>query len=1409
MKQTLWGRALSLLLTLSLMASLLPAALAAGEDGGGTGDTPEASDVTIALDTDQIAMHPGDDDQHIRATLKGTDEKLPITWASDNKDVVTLAPREGDNTIVDLTAHKAGTAIISASVTPPGAKEPVVAECTVTVTPSNVTGVSVYPAEIQLAPGAVRQLEATVTPDSADQTVKWESSDPSVAAVDDNGLVTAKAAGEAAITATAGNYKAKCVVTVEGIVLESTSLTLRERETHTLQYHVYGVKDSVTWESSQPDIVRASGNYLYALAEGEATITATVDGTTYSVSCRVTVKKNTAAVIGSSASAGDPLRFSDIQSQMEDRCRTVLGRSLQYIGGLSVSTSQGTLYYRYQSESDTGLGVGTGELFYTNPGSGRYGLSDVTFVPKPDFSGTAVISYTGYADATTFFQGTIEVEVEEPDNLEYSITGQNALQFNAEDFNRICLSRTGRTLSYVVFSLPAADRGTLYYNYISPESYGGLVEAGTQYRRSSSPNLSDVYFVAAGGFRGEAIVSYTGYDSYGTAFRGHITIHVSAESGAGDLNYSITQGGRLTLDDDDFDDLSRDLTGYALDYVRFTLPEASEGILYYNYSGSGSGTRVTEGRNYYQNSSPYLRRVSFVAHDDFTGTVELRFTAWDVKGNRFSGTIEIAVGSGASGDIRYSTYEEGRVTFDDNDFNELSLELTGSSLRYVRFQLPSPAVGTLYYNYRSGSYDSKVVENRSYYRSSSPYLDRITFVPARGFNGTASVSFEGWSMSGERFSGRVDIDVGSVGGGDIHYSVYQNGRVTFDDDDFNELSLELTGRSLRYVRFTLPSSSVGTLYYNASGSSSGSRVTAGQNYYRTSSPYLEKVSFVPRSGYIGTAVVEFSAWNINGERFTGAVEIQVNGTGSGDIRYTADRSGEITFDDADFNDLSLDLTGSNLRYVRFDLPPSSVGALYYDYSSGNYESRVTEGRSYYRGSSPYLDRVTFVARSGFSGAASVGFTGWSTSGEQFSGTVEIQVEGGTLRGDIRYSAYQDGQAAFDDDDFNDLCRDLTGGTLQYVRFELPSASEGVLYYESSSGSRVTESRNYYRSSSPYLNRVIFVPDEDFTGTSVIRFTGWSTGNEQFEGTVRITVREPAGPSAITYSTEYAPVTFRSQDFSTACANRGMGSLVSVQFTPPSASAGRLYYRYEGLTGNSSEVRANTTYYPSGSPGLSEVTFVPRAGYQGTVTISYTGRDSRDKTYQGEIRITVQPSGSSRHFSDMGGHGWAAASVDLLYENQVVGGVGNGRYGPANQITRGDFALMVCRAFGLSASGGSGFPDVPADSYYADAIRTAQALGLIGGYPDGGFHPGDPVTRQDAMVLLLRAMQAAGWSTGGGNTALLNGFQDGGTVSDYARSAMALMVEYGVVNGDANRRLNPQAYMSRAEMAVALARVLTY
>lgn len=51
-------------------------------------------------------------------------------------------------------------------------------------------------------------------------------------------------------------------------------------------------------------------------------------------------------------------------------------------------------------------------------------------------------------------------------------------------------------------SFPAGQRpGTLYYNYISEQNYGSKVDTSKQYKRSGSPNLSDITFVAAAGYR--------------------------------------------------------------------------------------------------------------------------------------------------------------------------------------------------------------------------------------------------------------------------------------------------------------------------------------------------------------------------------------------------------------------------------------------------------------------------------------------------------------------------------------------------------------------------------------------------------------------------------------------------------------------------------------------------------------------------------------------------------------------------------------------------------------------------------------------------------------------------------------------------------------------------------------------
>ena len=1210
MKQPIRNRLLSLLLVFLLLVSMMPVALAVEDDKGDETDIETYTLTGVTLTPASVEMKVGET-QALSATVTLTktsdnstveitstsDAKLPqgyslsavwnipndrgdeatVTGDVENQLEATLEALKTPETqeTTDLTAQV--TVTLKKGDTASG--EPKTAACTVDISPSDPAGITVAPDTLELKPEEPRQLRATVTPETADQNVTWKSDDPTIATVvEDTGLVTGKAAG---VTRVSGTSKAGdvdyCDVTVQGIVLEKEELTLKEGDNTYLNHKVYGSlieKNRVEWSSSNPDVAKVESGYIYPLSEGTAKITATVNGTTYSATCTVTVERNVAETIKpSSINPGTALCFKNLTSDLQDCCTDVLEQNLQYLSGLSVSTKEGTLYYKYRSDDDTGRGISPTDTFYLS-GSSRDVLDEVFFVPQPGFSGTATISYTGYAGNMEFFQGTIEVTVNEVDHLTYTAAAGVPLQFRAEDFNNVCLNTTGRNLKNVVFTLPDSSRGTLYRNYISATSPGIAVREGDALQYTGTPNLSDVYFVPAVGYDGTVILSYTATDVNGQTFRSRVEIKLTPAAGSGDINYTVSQGGTVTLSLDDFKALCKDFTGGTLDYVRFTLPPASQGTLYFDYtSASKPGTAVTASQNYYADGSPSLGKITFAAASSGAGVAAIPFTGWDTRGNNFSGQVEIAI--------------------------------------------------------------------------------RIS--------------------------------------------------------------------------------------------------------------------------------------------------------GAGDIRYTADSKGEADFQASDFNDLCNDLTGENLNYVQFTLPASGQGTLYLNYTNSN-STKVTAGQKYYRSSTPSLGKITFVAASGFTGAASIPFTGWSTGGASFTGTVEVQVDEVTSSS-LSYTVRQGQSITFGNGDFNSYCREETGQDLRYVRFTLPAASQGTLYYDytDTSSKKVTANQSYYRTSSPYLDRVTFVPAA-YLGTVTIAFDGWSTGGKTFSGTVRITVEE--NPDAvITYTSTYAPVRFQAADFLKACQAQGVSDVTSVTFTPPGSTWGRLYYQYTSPLHYSSEVRASTSYSLTGSPSLSDITFVPKAGRQGTVTIAYVATGASGKTCAGTVRIVLQPSTSSRYFTDMGSYSWAAPAVDYLYENNITTGTGSGRYQPASAMSRGDFMVMVVRAFGLTSSGTDNFPDVPQGTYYSAAVATAKALGIATGYEDGTFKPGNTLSRQEATVFLQRAFQAAGWYLTDGSQSTLDLYPDGSQVAGYAQGAVAAMVEWGILYGK-NGLLDPWGALTRAEMAVLLYRALT-
>ena len=171
------------------------------------------------------------------------------------------------------------------------------------------------------------------------------------------------------------------------------------------------------------------------------------------------------------------------------------------------------------------------------------------------------------------------------------------------------------------------------------------------------------------------------------------------------------------------------------------------------------------------------------------------------------------------------------------------------------------------------------------------------------------------------------------------------------------------------------------------------------------------------------------------------------------------------------------------------------------------------------------------------------------------------------------------------------------------------------------------------------------------------------------------------------------------------------------------------------------------------------------------------------------------------FTDVTNH-WAYSAIKRVYTRGWMVGMDEKTFAPDQQLSRAMLAVILYAMAGEpTVTGESPFTDVPAGCWYTDAIVWAAQNGIVCGFGDGTFRPNEAVTRAQAAVMLY------GYAafTGADVTvrADLSAYSDAGQIPAWAMDAMQWANARRLIVGRDSSHLVPDGKTTRAEMAAIL------
>ena len=167
------------------------------------------------------------------------------------------------------------------------------------------------------------------------------------------------------------------------------------------------------------------------------------------------------------------------------------------------------------------------------------------------------------------------------------------------------------------------------------------------------------------------------------------------------------------------------------------------------------------------------------------------------------------------------------------------------------------------------------------------------------------------------------------------------------------------------------------------------------------------------------------------------------------------------------------------------------------------------------------------------------------------------------------------------------------------------------------------------------------------------------------------------------------------------------------------------------------------------------------------------------------------------FSDVDADTWYAEAVIYCREHNLMAGIGSNQFAPESSLTRAQFATVLYRIEGTPAvTGADAFTDTPDGAWYSDAVLWVSQQNLISGYGGGLFGPNDPVSREQMTTIFWRY---AGSPAADG----ASDYTDEASIASYAAAAVDWASVNNIVVPASAGVFAPKSNATRAHVAAAL------